>query len=55
MLFYFRTKVLNNPFPDIEPRKAIEMIMDDDDKKSKKKPKSNMKATKDFKLLSFGM
>ena len=31
------------------------MIMDDDERKSsKKKPKSNMKATKDFKLLSFG-
>ena len=50
-----KTKVLVNPFPDIEPRKAIEMLLDDEDeKKSKKKPKSKMKATKDFKLLSFG-
>ena len=50
-----KTKVLNNPFPDIEPRKAIEMILDDDEnQKKKKKPKSNMKATKNFKLMSFG-
>ena len=45
-----KAKVLNNPFPDIKPRKVIEMIKDDRDKK----PKSKMKATKDFGLLSFG-
>lgn len=49
-----KTKVLINPFDDIVPRKAIESMLDEEDKKAKKKPKSNMKATKDFKLLSFG-
>jgi peptidyl-prolyl cis-trans isomerase SDCCAG10 len=52
-----RTKVLVNPFPDIEPRVSIQSLTDDLDeegKKNKKKPKSKMKATKDFKLLSFG-
>lgn len=49
-----KTKVLINPFDDIVPRKAIESMLDDEDKKAKKKPKSKMKATKDFKLLSFG-
>lgn len=46
-----KAKVVDNPFPDIQPRKVIEMIKDD---QSDKKPKSKMKATKDFKLLSFG-
>ena len=46
-----RTKVLINPFPDIEPRKVIQM---EDVKADSKKPKSQMKATKDYKLLSFG-
>ena len=46
-----RTKVLINPFPDIEPRKVIQM---EDFKVDSKKPKSQMKATKDYKLLSFG-
>ena len=45
-----RTKVLRNPFPDIVPREQIKMIKPEKDKK----PKSKMKATKDFKLLSFG-
>ena len=51
-----RTKVLNNPFPDIEPRQSIQNLMDDDElqKEKIKKPKSKMKATKDYKLLSFG-
>ncbi len=48
-----RTKVLNNPFKDIEPRQSIELIRDEDRHK-KKKPQSKMKATKDFSLLSFG-
>jgi peptidyl-prolyl cis-trans isomerase SDCCAG10 len=47
-----RTKVIKNPFDDLKPRNLIEMIKGDDDKD--KKPKSKMKATKDFKLLSFG-
>ncbi len=49
-----RTKVLINPFPDIEPRKVIQMDDLDDEARKKKKPKSKMKATKDYKLLSFG-
>lgn len=44
------TKVLINPFDDIVPRTTIKMLTDEEDKK----PKSKMKATKDFKLLSFG-
>ena len=52
---FYRTKVLINPFEDIQPRKTIEMLVDDEDeKKAKKRPKSKMKATKDYKLLSFG-
>uniref|UniRef100_F6VHI4 Spliceosome-associated protein CWC27 homolog n=1 Tax=Ciona intestinalis TaxID=7719 RepID=F6VHI4_CIOIN len=43
------TKVLANPFEDIVPR-----TVPDKDKNEKKKKKSQMKATKDFKLLSFG-
>lgn len=46
-----RTRVLINPFPDIVPREAINQEID---KGKKSKPKSKMKATKDFKLLSFG-
>jgi len=46
-----RTRVLINPFPDIVPREAIHQELD---KGKRSKPKSNMKATKDFKLLSFG-
>ena len=46
-----RTKVLINPFPDIRPRELIQMIKEE---KKDKKPKSKMKATKDFNLLSFG-
>ena len=53
-----RTKVLNNPFPDIEPRQSIQNLMEDDEQSTRgdkiKKPKSKMKATKDYKLLSFG-
>ena len=49
-----RTKVLINPFPDIEPRVAFENLMDDESEGKKKKPKSKMKGTKDYKLLSFG-
>jgi len=45
-----KTKVLVNPFPDIEPRAKIEM--ENTDEGSKKK--SKMKATKNFSLLSFG-
>ncbi len=45
-----KTKVIQNPFPDIEPRKTISMIKE----KKDKRPQSNMKATKDFGLLSFG-
>jgi len=43
------TKVQLNPFDDIIPR---ELIQQED--LGSKKPKSKMKATKDFKLLSFG-
>jgi len=46
-----RTRVLINPFPDIVPREAIHQEVE---KGKKSKPKSKMKATKDFKLLSFG-
>merc|ERR1719186_2212280 len=46
-----RTRVLINPFPDIVPREAISQELE---KGKKSKPKSKMKATKDFKLLSFG-
>jgi len=46
-----RTKVLVNPFPDIVPRAAISQELE---KGKKSKPKSKMKATKDYKLLSFG-
>ena len=46
-----KTKILINPFPDIEPRKTIVM---EEFKEEKKKPKSKMKGTKDYKLLSFG-
>ena len=46
-----RTKVIKNPFDDLVPRNLIEMIKDDQEDK---KPKSKMKATKDYKLLSFG-
>ena len=50
-----RTRVINNPFPDIEPRESIQMIRDDDEiEQQKKKKKSKMKATKDFNLISFG-
>jgi peptidyl-prolyl cis-trans isomerase SDCCAG10 len=45
-----KCSVLNNPFPDIEPRQLIERIKDD----KAEKQKSKMKATKDFNLLSFG-
>jgi len=45
------TRVLVNPFPDIEPRQAIEQ---EATRSKKDKPKSKMKATKDYKLLSFG-
>ena len=43
-----RTKVIKNPFDDLKPRNLIEMIKDED---TDKKPKSKMKATKDYKLL----
>lgn len=49
-----RTKVLINPFPEIEPRKSISNLLDDEAESKKKKPKSKMKATKDYSLLSFG-
>jgi len=45
------TRVLVNPFPDIEPRQSIQQEVT---KLKKEKPKSKMKATKDYKLLSFG-
>uniref|UniRef100_H2YFH0 Spliceosome-associated protein CWC27 homolog n=1 Tax=Ciona savignyi TaxID=51511 RepID=H2YFH0_CIOSA len=45
------TKVLSNPFDDIQPR--TEPGKDKNEVKKEKK-KSQMKATKDFKLLSFG-
>ncbi len=48
--YILKTKVLNNPFDDIQPRQTITM----EKEKKSKKPKSNMKATKDFGLLSFG-
>jgi len=50
-----RTEVLINPFKDIQPRETIELIKDEEGGGSKaKKKKSKMKATKDYKLLSFG-
>lgn len=53
-----RTKVLINPFKDITPRETIQMLADSDEEggegKKAKKKKSKMKATKDYKLLSFG-
>ena len=50
-----RTRVINNPFPDIVPRETIQMIKDDDESSHhSKKKKSKMKATKDFNLISFG-
>jgi len=51
-----RTKVLINPFKDITPRETIQMLADSDEEgeKKTKKKKSKMKATKDYKLLSFG-
>ena len=45
-----RAKIISNPFDDIKPRQVIEMIKE----KKDKRPKSNMKATKNFGLLSFG-
>ncbi|CAK8688733.1 unnamed protein product [Clavelina lepadiformis] len=45
------TKVLANPFEDIIPRTVPEKKSKKDEKRKKK---SEMKATKDFKLLSFG-
>lgn len=47
-----KTKVLINPFPDIVPRQTITQEVDKSEKREKKS--SKMKATKDFKLLSFG-
>ena len=47
-----RTRVLINPFNDITPRETIQQEVEQHSKKSK--PQSKMKATKDFKLLSFG-
>ena len=46
-----RTRVLINPFNDITPRETIQQEVV---KSKKSKPESKMKATKDFKLLSFG-
>jgi len=46
-----RSRVLINPFTDITPRETIQQEMV---KSKKSKPESKMKATKDFKLLSFG-
>nr|CAB3234897.1 peptidyl-prolyl cis-trans isomerase CWC27 homolog [Phallusia mammillata] len=46
------TKVLANPFDDIEPRVDKQKL--EEKAGNKKKKKSQMKATKDFKLLSFG-
>ncbi|XP_047491584.1 spliceosome-associated protein CWC27 homolog [Penaeus chinensis] len=43
-----KTEVLNNPFPDIVPRLAIENEIPKEERKKKKK------GTKNFKLLSFG-
>ena len=45
-----RTRVLINPFTDIVPRETIQQEV----VKKKSRPESKMKATKDFKLLSFG-
>ena len=50
-----RAHVLSNPFQDIQPRKTIQLLKDEDEGSShKKKSKSKMKATKDFNLISFG-
>ena len=49
-----KTKVLINPFKDIKPRETIELIKEEDSERKSKKKKSKMKATKDYKLLSFG-
>merc|ERR1712098_547235 len=49
---FIRTRVLINPFNDITPRETIQQEVEQHSKKSK--PQSKMKATKDFKLLSFG-
>jgi len=46
-----KTKVLINPFPDIVIREAINQEIE---KGKKSKPKSKMKAVKNFKLMSFG-
>ena len=46
-----RSRVLINPFNDITPRETIQQEIV---KSKKSKPESKMKATKDFKLLSFG-
>ncbi len=46
-----KTKVISNPFPDVEPRRTITMEREG---KKDRRPQSNMKATKDFSLLSFG-
>ena len=46
-----RSRVLINPFTDITPRETIQQEMV---KSKKSKPESKMRATKDFKLLSFG-
>lgn len=45
-----KTNVLVNPFKDIVPRMSIQQ----EASSKKEKPKSKMKATKDYKLLSFG-
>jgi len=45
-----KAKVLVNPFEDIVPRMSIQQ----EASSKKEKPKSKMKATKDYKLLSFG-
>jgi len=46
------TKVLANPFDDIEPRTTAKE--EGDKQKKKRKKERSVKATKDFKLLSFG-
>merc|ERR1711981_1306412 len=52
-----KTHVLDNPFDDIKPREAIQMLNDEGDEgniRKKSKSRSKMKATKDFNLISFG-
>ena len=52
-----KTHVLDNPFDDIKPREAIQMLNDEGDdgnNRKKSKSRSKMKATKDFNLISFG-